>query len=276
MSTSDLPASSVPGVVTSAGKLSTLVAAAVWRGHHLAVVPALLLLWEAAVRWGFVNANLFPPPSAILKALHDLASAGMLWSDLAASVTRVGVGFSVAAVIAVSLGLALGRLPGLARYLLPIVELVRPISVIAWIPIAILWFGLGDRPAWFLIALGAFFPVFTNAYDAARALPDTYVRVARCFGASSGLFIRQVLIPATLPQVLTGLRIGLGTGWTCVIAAELISSTSGLGYLIQMARTTIETEKVLAGMAVIGLVGFAMNRLMVALERAIVRGPRSR
>jgi ABC-type nitrate/sulfonate/bicarbonate transport system permease component len=145
--------------------------------------------------------------------------------------------------------------------------LIRPISVIAWIPIAILWFGLGDRPAWFLISLGAFFPIFTNTYDGARSLAEVHIRVARCFGAPRWLFVRQVLIPATLPHIMTGLRVGLGTGWTCVIAAELISATSGLGYMIQLARTTIETEKVLAGMVVIGVIGFAMNGLMILVER---------
>ncbi|MGY3387719.1 sulfonate transport system permease protein [Bradyrhizobium sp. USDA 3311] len=234
-------------------------------------VPLLVLpvLWQIGVRSAMINANLFPPPSAIGAAVLDLARAGMLWRDVSASILRVLVGFSIATVVGVGLGLLLGRLSVLARYVLPLIEVIRPISVIAWIPIAILWFGLGDRPAWFLIALGAFFPIFTSTYDGARSLSDVYVRVARCFGAPRGLFIRQVLLPATLPHILTGMRIGLGTGWTCVIAAELVSATSGLGYMIQLARTTIETEKVLAGMLVIGLIGFAMNSLMLLIERRL-------
>ena len=242
--------------------------------RYLLPIPVLLVAWELGARIGFINANLFPPPSAIAQALSDLASTGMLWRDVSASIIRVSVGFSIAAIAGIGLGLLLGRLNALARYILPLVELIRPISVIAWIPIAILWFGLGDKPAWFLISLGAFFPIFTNAYDGARSLADVYVRVSQCFGAPRWLFIRQVLIPATLPHITTGLRVGLGTGWTCVIAAELISATSGLGYMIQLARTTIETEKVLAGMVVIGLIGFAMNALMLLVERALhVREP---
>ncbi|MFH0302030.1 ABC transporter permease [Bradyrhizobium sp. 31Argb] len=237
---------------------------------YLLPIPVLLIAWELGARFGLINANLFPPPTAIARALSDLASTGMLWRDVSASIIRVSVGFSIAAALGISLGLLLGRLTALARYVLPLVELIRPISVIAWIPIAILWFGLGDKPSWFLIALGAFFPIFTNAYDGARSLAKVYVRVARCFGAPRWLFIRQVLIPATLPHIMTGLRIGLGTGWTCVIAAELISATSGLGYMIQLARTTIETEKVLAGMVVIGLIGFAMNALMLLAERVLL------
>ncbi|MDA9392191.1 hypothetical protein WN73_16615 [Bradyrhizobium sp. CCBAU 45394] len=234
-------------------------------------VPLLVLpvLWEIGVQSAIINGNLFPPPSALGAAVLDLARAGMLWRDVSASILRVLVGFSIATVAGVGLGLLLGRLSELARYVLPLIEVIRPISVIAWIPIAILWFGLGDRPAWFLIALGAFFPIFTSTFDGARSLADVYVRVARCFAAPRGLFIRQVLLPATLPHILTGMRIGLGTGWTCVIAAELVSATSGLGYMIQLARTTIETEKVLAGMLVIGLIGFAMNSLMLLIERRL-------
>ncbi|MFD1330684.1 ABC transporter permease [Methylopila musalis] len=242
------------------------------RAQGALVVVGLLLAWEASARAGLINVNLLPAPSAVLVALRDLWDAGMLVDDVTASVTRVAIGYAIAAALGVAGGLALGRSPLAARLLLPIIELVRPISVIAWIPIAILWFGLGDRPAWFLIALGAFFPIFTNAYDAARALPEIYTRVAQCFGAPRGLVIRKVLIPAATPQILTGLRIGLGAGWACVIAAELISATSGLGYMIQLARTTIEIEKVLAGMVIIGLIGFAMNGAMLALERFLVRG----
>ena len=251
------------------GKLQSL-GSALAGTKYLLPIPAALAAWELGVRFGLINANLFPPPSAIAQALADLASTGILWRDVSASIVRVSTGFTIAALFGIGLGLVLGRLVMLARYVLPLIELIRPISVIAWIPITILWFGLGDRPAWFLIALGAFFPIFTNTYDGARSLAEVHVRVAKCFGAPRWLFIRQVLLPATLPYIMTGLRVGLGTGWTCVIAAELISSTSGLGYMIQLARTTIETEKVLAGMVVIGLIGFAMNALMLVAERFLI------
>lgn len=239
--------------------------------RYLFPIALLVLFWEIGARTGVINPNLFASPSAVGQALLDLASTGTLWRDTSASIARVSIGFSIAAVVGVGLGLLLGRATAFARYLLPLIEVVRPISVIAWIPIAILWFGLGDRPSWFLIALGAFFPIFTNTYDGARSLPDIHLRVAQCFGAPRWLFIRQVLVPATLPYIMTGLRIGLGTGWTCVIAAELISATSGLGYMIQIARTTIETEKVFAGMAVIGAIGFLMNFLVLQLERLLLK-----
>lgn len=261
----------------SPGLRSSLHTARGWIGlaahavKRFILIPILLAGWELAVRGGWLNGNLVPPPSAVLRALHDLSASGMLWEDIGASIQRVTIGFCIAAAVGIASGLLLGRVRRLAFYILPLVDLVRPISVIAWIPLAILWFGLGDRPAWFIIALGAFFPIFSNAYLGAVSVAEIHLRVARCFGAGRWLTLRKVLLPSALPYILTGLRVGLGVGWMCVIAAELISSTSGLGYLIQLARTTIETEKVLAGMVVIGLVGLCMNGIMLGLERVLVR-----
>ena len=236
-------------------------------GRRLIVPFSLLLAWEAAVDWGLLDRNTMPAPSAVLRALADLAELGRLWPDVAASLGRIVVGFSLATIAGIALGGLLGWYRRLAEYLLPVIELIRPISVIAWIPIAILWFGLGNTSAWFLIFLGAFFPIFTNAFAGVRALAPTHLRVAQCLGVGRRQFVVSVLLPSALPLILTGMRIGLGTGWTCVIAAELIASTSGLGYMIQIARTMIETEKVLGGMLVIGLIGFAMNVAMAKLER---------
>ncbi len=232
------------------------------------VVPiSLLALWEAAAAFGVLDPNTLPAPSRVLQALADLSAIGRLWPDVFASLSRIMVGFSLATVIGIALGAFLGSYRRTAEYLLPVVELIRPISVIAWIPLAILWFGLGDGAAWFLIFLGAFFPIFTNAFAGVRAIQPVHIRVAQCLGVGRGRFVLSVLLPSALPMILTGMRIGLGTGWTCVIAAELIASTSGLGYMIQLARTMIETEKVLGGMLIIGLVGFAMNVAMARLER---------
>jgi NitT/TauT family transport system permease protein/sulfonate transport system permease protein len=268
------PSATLPGIGADATEAPRRGMRLLRRLKTWSLVPLLLLLWQGGVAAGFINGNLFPPPTAIWQALVDLSAQGLLWGDIAASVGRVCIGFGFAAVVGITLGLALGRLPRIAAYVLPLIELVRPISVIAWIPIAILWFGLGDRSAWFIIFLGAVFPIFTNTFMGARGVAPIHLQVAQCFGAPRLLFIRQVLLPSALPYILSGLRIGLGVGWMCVIAAELISSTSGLGYMIQMARTTIETEKILAGMAVIGLIGAAMNAIMLWLERHLVRGAR--
>jgi NitT/TauT family transport system permease protein/sulfonate transport system permease protein len=249
---------------------SPILGALLARFRHCVPILLLLSAWEAGCRLGWFDSNIFPPPSAILSALVDLAEAGLLWHDVFASVTRVCIGFSIAAAVAITLGLGLGIWPRAAAYVNPIIELIRPISVLAWIPLAILWFGLGDRSAWFIIFLGSFFPIFTNTYLGVRSVAPIHLRVAQCFGAGRWLFARRVLLPSALPFIIAGLRVGLGVGWTCVIAAELIAATSGLGYMIQLARTMIETEKVMAGMIVIGVIGFAMNAAMLWLERRLI------
>ncbi|MFG1465033.1 ABC transporter permease [Xanthobacter sp. DSM 24535] len=259
-----------PGAAHPRARLTRILKAVGNRLGHLVLIPILLLAWEASVRLGFVSATIFPPPSAVFKALIDLAEAGLLWADIRASVLRVAVGFSLATLSGIALGLLFAMNRRVALYFLPLIELLRPISVIAWIPLAILWFGLGDRSAWFIIFIGAFFPIFTNAFLGACSVAPIHVQVSQCFGAGRWLFLSRVMLPTALPYIVAGLRIGLGVAWTCVIAAELIAATSGLGYMIQLARSMIETEKVMAGMIVIGAVGFLMNTLMLWLEHALI------
>lgn len=254
---------------SSARRAMTSLLSALLRLKHFALVLALFVLWEVGVRLGLVNGNLFPPPSAVSRSLIQLAELGILWTDIQASVVRVTIGFLIASVVAMALAGVLARSERLTNYFMPIVDLIRPISVIAWIPLAILWFGLGNKPAWFIIFLGSFFPIFTNTYLGIRSVERIHVQVAESAGASRWLFTKEVLFPSALPYILAGMRIGLGVGWMCVIAAEMIAATSGLGYMIQLARTLIETEKVIAGMIVIGVIGYAMNQLMLYAERKL-------
>lgn len=237
--------------------------------RRFSLAAFLLVVWEICVRTGAVNGDLFPPPSAVGKSIIELAQLGILWTDIQASVLRVTVGFLIATFVAMVLAIVLARSERLTFYVMPIIELIRPISVIAWIPLAILWFGLGNKPAWFIIFLGAFFPIFTNTFLGFRSVEHIHVQVAECLGAGRWLFVKEVLFPSALPYILTGMRIGLGVGWMCVIAAEMIASTSGLGYMIQLARSLIETEKVVGGMVVIGIIGFGMNHLMLYAERKL-------
>jgi ABC-type nitrate/sulfonate/bicarbonate transport system permease component len=237
--------------------------------------PILLLLfilsaWEAMVQAHWVDGRLFPAPSSILWAILDMAEMGILWSDVTASVLRVTVGFLSASTVAILLAAVFSRSEMLAVLCTPIIEVVRPISVIAWIPISVLWFGLGNRAAWFIICIGAFFPIFTNAFVGFKSVDLSHVQAAQCLGAGRVLFVKEVLWPSALPHILTGMRIGLGTGWTAVIAAELIAGQSGLGYMIQMARMMLETEKVIGGMIMIGVIGYGMNFVVMQLEKHLV------
>ncbi|WP_439587093.1 ABC transporter permease [Hydrogenophaga sp.] len=237
--------------------------------RRLLLVFGIVLAWEVASRAGWINPQSFPAPSAIGSAMAAQLASGDLLLGAWASLSRVFIGVSIASALGIALGALLARFDRVAFYVSPIVELVRPISVIAWIPVAIIWFGLGDEASWFIIALGAFFPVFTNTYSSVSLVPRVYLQAAQTLGLGRRLLLTQVLLPAALPGVLAGVRIGLGVGWMCVIAAEMISATSGLGYMIQTARILIETELVFAGMIVIGVVGFAMNWLMLLIGRRL-------
>lgn len=237
--------------------------------RRFALLLFLLVLWEFAARMNLINPQFFPPPTKVLAGIKQLAEFGSLWGDISASILRVSIGFVIATVVGITLAALLARLEGLSYYVMPIVEVIRPISVIAWIPMAILWFGLGNKPAWFIIFLGSVFPIFTNAYAGFCSVDRVHVQAAECFGAKRWLFFRAVLLPSALPHILTGMRIGLGFGWMCVIAAEMIAATSGLGYMIQLARNLMETDRIIGGMVIIGLVGFAMNQSMLYLEQRL-------
>mgnify|MGYP001605322452 CR=1 FL=1 len=193
-----------------------------------------------------------------------------MFLDLFASVKRVLAGFLAASVF----GLVLGTLSGYGRRLsdaiMPLCEFLRPIPPIAWIPIAILWFGLGDKPAYFIVFIGAFFPIFINCYWGIRESRLTHLNVARDFGASRLIVFTDVLLPGSLPRILHGLRIGLGLGWTSVISAELVGAQSGLGYMIQLNRVMLRTENIIAGMVTIGLAGLVMNYFMLRLEKRLL------
>ena len=237
--------------------------------QKFALAFVLIGIWQAAAEAELINVNIFPAPTKVVAAIIHLAQLGVLWSDIQASVIRVSMGFLFASAISMSAAVILARSDRLAFYVTPIIDILRPISVIAWIPLAILWFGIGDKPAWFIIFLGAFFPIFTNTYVGMRSVEPIHLQAAECLGAGRWLFVKEILIPSALPFMLTGMRVGLGVGWMCVIAAEMIASTSGLGYMIQLARVLIETERVIGGMVVIGIIGFTMNYLMLYLERRL-------
>lgn len=239
--------------------------------NRWALVIVGLLAWQAGASFGWINVNTFPAPLTVGRTIIDLAASGSLEANLWSSISRVFIGVAIAAAIGGVLGGLCARFARLAFYLTAPIELIRPISVIAWIPVAIIWFGLGDGSAWFIIALGAFFPIFTNTFSAMRHVPAVYLRAAQTLGLSRWDVFVDVLWPSALPGILSGIRIGLGVGWMCVIAAEMIASTAGLGYMIQMARVMIATEQVFAGMIVIGIVGFFMNLAMLLIERHITR-----
>lgn len=233
-------------------------------------IISLLLLWQILSSLEILNPQFLPSPLNVGRELIDSLINQNLLLDVFASLKRVVIGFLIAAVLGIGIGLFAGFNRTAANFVTPLVELFRPIPPIAWIPLSILWFGLGDKPAYFLVFLGAFFPIFTNVLFGVTAVEETYKRAAYSLGAKKKHFIADILIPASLPHIFAGMRIGLGVAWIVVITAELVGAQSGLGYMIQFNRFLLETPKVIVGMVVIGIIGFLLNRLMVKIEHKLV------
>jgi NitT/TauT family transport system permease protein len=198
----------------------------------------------------------------------ELIRDGTLWEHIGASLFRVGTGFGLAVVVGVPLGLWMGWVKGAYVTLNPIFQMLRPISPIAWIPIAILWFGVGNVSPIFLIFLSSLFPMIVQTTAGVHTIEQRYLRAAANFGVSRRTLFRQVVIPAVLPQIIVGMRIGLGVAWLVVVAAEMIALRSGLGYLIIDSRNAGNRyDLVVASMIIIGLIGLLLDGLTRLLER---------
>jgi ABC-type nitrate/sulfonate/bicarbonate transport system permease component len=231
---------------------------------------AFIAIWQILASLGIINPFLLPSPVRVVEATYDLLIDGSLLQHVLASLERVFVGFLLAALCGIGLGLLTGWSRATSDLLKPVIEALRPIPPIAWTPIAILWFGIGNAPSYFLVFIGAIFPIFVNTFTAVRSIDRTQINAALCLGAGPGLLLRDVLIPASLPIIFPGLRIGLGIGWMCVVAAELIAAQSGLGYMIQQNRVLLQTPNVVAGMVMIGIIGFLMSAAMGMVERRVI------
>ncbi len=231
----------------------------------LAVIALIIGVW-----WLIVVATgsvVFPTPWQVIMGIVELTREGTLFDDIGASLFRVGVGFGLAVIVAVPLGLWMGWVKGAYVTLNPLFQILRPISPIAWIPIAILWFGVGNVSPIFLIFISSVFPMVVQTVAGVHTIEKRYLRAAANFGVSRATLFRQVVIPAVFPQIIVGMRIGLGVAWLVVVAAEMIALRSGLGYLIIDSRNAGNRyDLVIAGMVIIGLIGLLLDKLMRLLE----------
>lgn len=231
-----------------------------------ALIAALLILWQLCVSRSRIH--LLPGPWGVVGGLADLIHHGLMFRYVVASLFRVTWGFVLATVLAIPLGLAIGWNRRAEMALNPIIQFLRPISPLAWIPIAILWFGVGDLAAIFLIFLACFLPLLLTAMNAARNTPAVYVNAGRNFGLTSFGLVYRVLFPAAIPQLIIGLRITLGVAWLVVVAAEMIAVSSGLGFLIVDARNAGNRyDLVVAGMVLIGVIGLLLDVGIRSLEK---------
>ncbi|MBK7643001.1 MAG: ABC transporter permease [Planctomycetes bacterium] len=209
----------------------------------------------------------FPAPWSVLLASGQPFFDGTLLKYAIASLYRVACGFGIAAALGIPFGLWLGWSTRASQAFNPLVQALRPISPIAWIPLAILWFGVKDGSSIFLITLSSFFPIVTGAMTAVRSIPLVYVRSAQNFGLEGFELFRRAVLPACLPQIITSLRLALGIAWVVIVAAEMIAVDSGLGYLITDSRNASNYPRVIVGMIAIGLIGFVLDNSIRRLER---------
>ncbi len=219
---------------------------------------------------------MFPPPEAIYDALVRLSTTTglygipMLGAHMLDSLWRLGLGFGAATAVGVPLGFAIGYFRIAERCLDPLVQILRPISPIAWIPITLTWFGVGTPTVVFVVFYGALFPIVLNTIGGVKGINRLYLRAALTCGYGPFAILRKVVLPAALPAILTGLRIGLGVGWMSIIAAELVGTRSGLGYMISEARFHLDIESIVVGMLAIGLLGLLTDRGVRWLQATLV------
>jgi len=233
----------------------------------LAVALLILLVWHVAVIW--TKSLVFPSPLEVFKGIVELAKKGILHRYIISSLFRVTWSYLVAVIVGVPFGLLLGLSRRSALAFNPILQLLRPISPIAWIPLSILWFGLSEAAPMFLIFLASVFPITVAAMSAVRNIQLVHLRAAENFGLTRAQLLFQVILPATMPQILIGLRIALGIAWLVVVAAEMVvvnPESGGLGYLILDARSAGRYDLVVASMIIIGIIGLLLDLFIRQLE----------
>lgn len=253
------------------------------------LVPVVVIaIWQGASSLGWINPLVLPSPWAVVHKWFEYLSptkayapadgsrlawlfSGELIIDAIGSLYRVVVGFLIGAGLALPLGLLMGSSQRVYGLMNLTVQVIRPIPPIAYIPLAILWFGLGNPPALFLISLGAFFPVLMNTIAGVRQVDSIYLRAARNLGASQRTLFVRVMLPAAVPYILSGVRIGIGTAFIVVIVAEMIAVSNGLGFRIMEAREYFWSDKIIAGMITIGLLGLAIDIGMSRLNNYMLR-----
>lgn len=234
---------------------------------------AILLVWWGVTAMQLISPLFLPAPQQVLKQLVSISTQGFmdatLGQHLAASLGRILVALLAAVVIGIPVGIAMGLNPTVCGILDPIIEIYRPVPPLAYLPLMVIWFGIGETSKILLIYLAIFAPVTLAAAAGVRSVEQVRVRAAQALGANRWQVLWYVVLPNALPEILTGLRIGLGVGWSTLVAAELIAATRGLGFMVQSAGEFLATDVVLAGIAVIAIIAFLLELGLRALQRRL-------
>jgi NitT/TauT family transport system permease protein len=248
--------------------MNSLAEPAKWERIFWPILASAIFIatWHYCVAWS--GTKVFPSPRQVESGMAELFRKHVLWMDILDSLRRVAIAFGAATIIGIPLGLTLGWYPEANQVVNPVMQILRPISPIAWIPVAIIFFGVGDHAAMFLIFMGAFFPIVVACINGVSNVPSTFRRAGRNFGLSPAQLLGRVIFPAALPQIIVGLRLALGIAWLVVVAAEMVAVDSGLGYLIIDSRNSGKRYDLVVGaMVVIGVLGLILDLCFRRLEK---------
>jgi sulfonate transport system permease protein len=236
------------------------------------IVPLLILaLWQLAVNQGVYSRSQLPPPLDVIAAGRELQDIGLLVPNVRASVERVGIGWGVGSAVAIILGLAVGFSRPIEGLLAPTLNALRAVPSLAWVPLFVLWMGIGEAPKLTLIALGAFFPVYTNLVSGVRQIDRKLIEVGRAYGLQGWALTREILLPAAFPSLATGLRMGLAQAWLFLVAAELIAASRGLGFLLIDGQNNGRADIILLSITLLALIGQGTDWLLARGERRLLR-----
>jgi ABC-type nitrate/sulfonate/bicarbonate transport system permease component len=240
------------------------------RVSGVVLILVLLGCWEATVRCGLVDSLSFPSVSEIFLSWGKLIFSGVIFEQLGASLYRMLIGYAIASVCGIFVGLMMGYFRWIDNLLEPLVELLRPVPTPAYVPIAILVLGLGTEMKVFLITAAAFFPVVLNTYSGVKQVDPVQIDTGRTFGLGSFDILRRIVLPAAIPHIFTGLRISLGIGLIMVVISEMVAANSGIGYFILQAQRSFEVSQMYAGIFTLGVVGYLLNFIFIRIEKKIV------
>ncbi len=234
-------------------------------------VAILILIWQILFSVSTYNKALFPSPKMALDALLEMIDNGRLMENIKTSMYRFAVGYISSVIVAVVLGLILGRIPKVFQYVNPALQLLRPISPTAWMPFIVLLFGIGDVPAIVIIFIAAFFPVLLSTVSAVGNIDPIYLKVSKNFGIRQPSLTWKVIFPAAFPQIANGIHLALGTAWIFLVAGEMVGAQSGLGYQIIDARNNIRADILLATILVIGVIGILLDSILKIAEKSLMK-----
>jgi sulfonate transport system permease protein len=236
------------------------------------ILPLILLAsWEIATRIELFPRQLLVPPKQVLFTFADLLGEGNLISHLKISFMRMIAGFVFGTAIGLILGTAMGLSKSIERYVGPLLTSVRQVPLLGWMPLLMLWLGIGEVFKIVFISIGAFYPMVLNTFEGIKGVPKEYVEVARVFEYNKTKLLRRVIFPAALPSILTGIRIALSMSWLLLVGAELVAASEGVGHIMTQGRRFFQTDVVMVGVIIIGIIGIIMNHAVVRIEKYFLR-----